>query len=174
MIEIDDKDKIRIAKFGANKLFEEDYNKRQKMNARQLIDLFDRVWSNGLERMVKTAEVIPSEEATRRLKNIYHDFVDAAQEHRSFYHLKAEFIAQLQPSKNNQYKLTQLWLVNSSDTHPKTLYVTFCSVEERELFTALAQSLGTNDEELGLRLIRNFMDLHPGYTYKDADDKSAG
>lgn len=174
MIEVDSKDKIRIAKGGPIKLFKVDYKDRKNMGERQLIELFDRVWSGELERMVTKAEVIPSEEATRRLQDKYHNFVDPDQQHRSFYHLKAQFIVQLQLSKNNQYKLTQLWLVNSSDIHPKTLYVTFSSVEERDLFASLAQSLGINDEELGLRLIRNFMDLHPGYTYNDGDDESAG
>jgi len=169
MIEVDSQDKIRMAKSGANKLFEVDYDVRKNMDSQQLVELFDRVWRGGLKRMVSNAGVIPSEEATRRLLDKYHSFVDPSQEHRSFHYSKAEFIAQLQPCENNQYKLTQLWRVASSDTYPKTLFVTFSSVEERERFTALAESLGIVDEELGLRLIRNFMDLHPGYSCNDGE-----
>jgi hypothetical protein len=169
MIEVDSQDKIRMAKSGANKLFGVDYDVRKNMDSQQLVELFDRVWIGGLKLMVSNAGVIPSEEVTRRLLDKYHTFVDSSQEHRSFHYSKAEFIAQLQPCENNQYKLTQLWRVASSDTYPKTLFVTFSSVEERERFTALAESLGIVDEELGLRLIRNFMDLHPGYSGNDGE-----
>ena len=171
MIEVDSQDKIRIAKSGANKLFEVDYDVRQNMSDQQLIELFDQVWQRGLERRVLKAEVIPSDEVNRRLLDKYHNFVDFDQQHRSFRYAKAEFIVQLQPSENAQCKLTQLWRVVSSDSHPKTLFITFSSVEERQRFTSLAQSLGINDDEdLGLRLIRNFMDLHPGDSHTDDDD----
>lgn len=167
MIEIDAQDKIRIAKSGANKLFLVDYDTRQRMDKQQLIELFDRVWLNGLRRLVLDAEVIEPEEVSRRLLDKHHTYVDPQQEHRSFRYLRAEFIAQLEPYKNGEYKLTQLWRVASSDNYPKTLFINFSSVEERELFYSLARSLDMDDEELGLRLIRNFMNLHPGYAAID-------
>lgn len=67
MIEIDAHDKIRIAKSGANKLFEIDYETRQGMSKQQLIELFDRIWLDGLRHMVIEAEVIEPEEVSRRL-----------------------------------------------------------------------------------------------------------
>lgn len=170
MIEVEEQDKIRIAKSGANKLFEVDYDARQKMSDRRLVELFDRVWSKGLERMVSKANTIPPEEVTRRLLDKHHSFVDSVQEHRSFHYQKAEFIAQLQLFEDNRYKLTQLWRVASSDNHPKTLFVTFSSIEERERFSYLAKNLDISDEELGLQLIRNFMELHPEYKYGDVGE----
>jgi len=163
MIIVEDKDKVRIAKSGANKLFEVDYDTRKKMTDSQLIDLFDRVWLDKVQRLVINAEVYEFEEVGRRLLDKYHTFIDPQQEHRGFYYRKAEFISQLMPQNNGQYKLTQLWRVASSDEHPKTLFVNFSTVEERNTFSSLAQSLGIDDEELGLKLVRNFMNLHPGY-----------
>ena len=163
MININDADKARIAKFGANKLFEVEYDTRQKMQESELIELFDHVWLRGLDDRVKKAEVISREEVTRRLLDKYHDFVDPHQEHRSFHYLKAEFIAQLEKVDSEQHKLTQLWRVASSDTYPKTLFINFGSVEERKKFDNLAKNLETSDEELGLQLIYSFMNLHPGY-----------
>lgn len=161
MIEISDYDKIRIAKSGANKLFGADYDIRKNMDEIELIALFDKVWANRLEYLVLGAEVIARDEVTRRLLDKYHTYVDPKQEHRSFHHLKAEFIVQLEPLGEDRYKFTQLWRVASSDTHPKTLFITFSSTAERDQFSTLAQDLSASDEELGLKLVRNFMDLHP-------------
>jgi hypothetical protein len=171
MIVVEDQDKIRLAKFGANKLFERDFDTRKTMSDQALIKLFDQVWKNTIERLVRRAEVCEYEEVCRRLLDKYQDFIDRQQEHRTFRHRKAEFIAQLQPQDNNHYKLTQIWRVASSDEHPKTLFITFSSVEERKRFQDLAQSLRIDDEKLGLQLVRNFMNLHPGYTALEEDAK---
>ncbi|AKG20812.1 hypothetical protein [Calothrix sp. 336/3] len=163
MITIDDSDKARIAKIGANKLFDVEYETRQKMSNLELIEVFERAWEKVLENRVNNAEIISSEEVARRLLDKYHGFIDPQQEHRSFHYLKAEFIAQLIKTDSNTYKLTQIWRVASSDTYPKTLFISFSSVEERNRFDELARSLQYTDEELGLLLIRNFMNLHPDY-----------
>ncbi len=163
MIIIDDADKTRMAKSGANKLFEIEYDDRQKMTGVELANLFNHIWSKGLDDRVEKAEVISKEEVARRLLDKYHDYIDPQQEHRSFHYLKAEFIAQLRKINNEQYKLTQLWRVASSDIYPKTLFIEFSSVEERKKFESLAEKLETSDKELGLELVLNFMRLHPGY-----------
>jgi hypothetical protein len=169
MISVEDNDKVRIAKAGANKLFEVEYDTRQNMSDQELIELFDGIWPTKIERLILNAEVCEPEEARRRLPDKFHSFIDPQQEHRSFHYRNAEFIAQLLPQDNSQYKLTQLWRVASSDEHPKTLFINFSSVEERERFASLAKSLSSNDEKLGLQLLRNFMNLHPGYKAFDAD-----
>ncbi len=168
MIYTEEFDKVRIAKSGPNKLFEIDYDTRQAMDNKELINLFDRV-SNVLYDCTKRAEIISKEEVDRRLLDKYHSYVDPEQEHRSFHYLKAEFIVQLKKVGSNQYKLTQLWRVASSDNHPKTLFINFDNIEEPKQFEILANSLGFEDEKLGLQLIRNFMKLHPNYYPIDSD-----
>ena len=170
MIEVDNNDKVRIAKSGANKLFEVDFETRKSMDEQKLIDLFNQIWTKKLEVMVQQAIIIKSDEVERRLLDKYHVFIDSQQEHRTFHYKKAEFIAQLQTLENTEYKLTQLWRVISSDEHPLTLFIKFSSIEERESFKSLAKSLDIDDEKLGLRLIRNFMNLHPGYTAINEED----
>ncbi len=168
VITVEDSTKVMVAKFGANKLFGVDYDERQKMINEQLTELFDRVGQGKIEQLVQGGKVCEYEEVARRLKENQKKYLDSQQKHRSFRHQNAEFIVQLQ-SQNDQYKLTQLWLVNSSDEYPKTLFINFSSVEERERFRKLAKSLRIDDEELGLRLVRNFMNLHPGYLALDKD-----
>ncbi|MEL6462848.1 MAG: hypothetical protein AAFQ91_32290 [Cyanobacteria bacterium J06621_15] len=62
MIEVDNNDKVRIAKFGANKLFEVDFSIRQNMDDKKMIDLFNKTWLKKLEKMVLQAKIIEAEE----------------------------------------------------------------------------------------------------------------
>ena len=124
MIEVDDITKVRLAKIGANKMFGVDYDTRQTMDEPELIDLFDRVWTQGVERSVVDGEKCSAEEAARRLADKYHGFIDARQSHRSFRYRKAEFIAQLKVEDDSS-TLTQLWRVSSSDTHPENPFRDF-------------------------------------------------
>ena len=79
------------------------------------------------------------------------------QEQRQFRYQEMDFIVQLKQTSENEQELTQLWKIQSGDDHPKTLWVTFDSVEERQEFAAVAHGLGWDDEELGLELLRDFM-----------------
>jgi hypothetical protein len=161
IIQVEDSVKTRIARNGANKLLGVDYDTRKQMRDEELIELFDRVWVHNLKKLVVEGVLCTPKEASRRLEQKYHAFIDYQQEHRSFIFSKAEFIAQLMPFTENEYQLTQIWRVSSSDNHPKTLFINFSTVEEKERFTELAESLGfKKDEDLGLSLIRNFMSLH--------------
>ena len=156
-------EKIRIAKSGANKIFKVEFSERQKMSTEQLIEVFDNAWKSGLEQWILNAEVIEAEEVERRLLDQHQPYIDSDEEHRTFRINNAEYISQLQPIGQAKYRLTQFWRVKSSDAPPKTLFVNFNSVEEIDRFRELAQSLSISPELLGMKLIRNFMDLHPGY-----------
>lgn len=162
-IVVDKEEKLRIARFGANKIFKVEFNERQRMSDEQLLEVFDSAWNSGLQHWVSNAEVIEPEEVARRLLDQQHPFINADEEHRTFRRKNAEYISQLQPIHQGMYKLTQFWRVKSSDEHPKTLFVNFDSVEEINLFKELSQSLNIPPELLGIKLIRNFMDLHPKY-----------
>lgn len=161
MIHIDDVDKVRIARYGANKIFVIHYDDRKIMDDKELIELFDRAWSNGLNIRIQRAEIIQPEEVERRLLDRYHTYINHEQEHRSFHYSKTEFIVQLEKFSSKEYRLTQLWRVASSDSHPKTLFINFDSIEEKEQFDELANKLGFDAEKLGIILIRNFVNLHP-------------
>lgn len=116
-----------------------------------------------MQQWVSNAEVIESEEVSRRLLDQHQPYIDADEKHRTFRRKNAEYISQLQPLHQGMYKLTQFWRVKSSDEYPKTLFVNFDSVEEIDRFKALSESLDILPELLGAKLIRNFMDLHPKY-----------
>lgn len=160
---VEREDKVRIARFGANKIFRVDFDERSRMIDDELVKVFDNAWSTFLEQSVTKAEKIEAAEVSRRLLDQYHPYIDDYQEHRTFKRNQAEFIVQLEKIPEDAYRLTQLWRVKSSDEYPKTLFVNFNTIEEIERFRELADSLNKKPEILALQLIRNFMDLHPGY-----------
>jgi hypothetical protein len=158
-IKVEDQHKIRIAKWGANKLFGDPDKRKNEMNDEQLIKLFDRVWNVTLEHAVLSADVCDANEAYERISAKERNFFDFEQEHRQFRlkDLNVEFIAQLESLADDEQSLTQLWRISSTDINPKTLYVTFETVEERLRFKEIANSLGWHDDNLGLNLILDFM-----------------
>lgn len=159
IIKIEDEQKIRIAKWGANKLFGDPDKRKLEMSNDDLVKLFDKVWEQTLQRAVTTADTCNSQEAFARLSDREKSYFDFDQKHRQF-RLKdhnIEFIVQLRATSEDNPELTQLWKVSSTDINPKTLYVTFDSVQEREQFGELANQLGWSDEDLGLQLLLDFM-----------------
>lgn len=168
-INVNEQTKSMLARFGPNKLFGDDIDSRKALPNPQAIALFDKIWNGKLLNYIWRADVCPSQDAHDRLTAKQQAFFDFDQEHRSFrpQELGAEFIVQLRNVSDSEMELTQLWRVLSSDTHPKTVFVTFDTVEEREQFRKPAQNLGMNDETLGLELCRDFMRKHPAIFLTD-------
>jgi hypothetical protein len=148
--------KIRIAKSGPVRTFG-DYDKRKQMNGEELVTLFDHAWATGLERAMERSLPCEFEVARARLKGRQQEFLDADEEQRQFRHQEMEFIAQWKPLDGSGKELTQLWKVQSGDDYPKTIFVTFETVEERQQFRETAITLGWDDEQLALSLLRDFM-----------------
>ena len=162
--------KIRIAKSGPVRTFG-DYDQRKQMTDEQLIEVFDHAWSLGLERVLSSKSLPCDFEVARvRLKERQQEFLDIYQEQRQFRYQEMEYIAQLTPSDTGDNMLTQLWKVQSGDDYPKTLFVTFPTVEERKHFEVLANELGWGDEQLGLALLQDFMGKHERITTEEAQN----
>lgn len=168
-ISVSDSTKHLLARYGPNKLFGNDIDERRELDQAAGITLFDRVWKERLERLIMDAEACDSQEAYPRLTESQQQYFDFDQQHRAFRvkELNAEFIAQLLDHGNGDLELTQFWRVSSSDTHPKTLFVTFESVEAREQFRRVANNLGIHDEQLGLQLCNDFMAKFPARFRED-------
>lgn len=161
MLIVEREAKRLLARWGPNKLFGDDVDHRQGMSDDDLEERFDTVWHSMLQGLVQAAEVCTSEEVPGRLTKKQQRYFDGSQTHKSFRHGGAEFVVQLETVCDGE-RLSQLWRVSSSDTHPKTLFVNFATVEEREHFRDLAEKLGWQDEHLGLELVRSFMRIHEG------------
>ena len=127
------KTKCILAKHGANKLFGDDVDARRQLAEIECISLFDKVWLKTLKDEIEMAVVCDSLAASERLTDKQREYFDFDQTHRSFrlLDLNIELIAQIHVTSDRGNELTQLWKVSSSDTQPKTLYVRFETVEER-------------------------------------------
>lgn len=99
------------------------------------------------------------EAARIRLKGKQLEFLRENQEQRQFSFQNMDFILQRRKTSTDDcMELTQFWKTQSGDDHPKTIWVTFDSVEERQKFRECANELGWHDETLALSLLRDFMD----------------
>ena len=84
-------------------------------------------------------------------------FVRDDEEQRQFWLYSGLFIAQLK-SIDDGLELTQLWFIPSSNPDPRTLYVTFESVEMKQAFCDVAIEAGWEPQELGKHLLLQFME----------------
>jgi hypothetical protein len=64
------------------------------------------------------------------------------------------FIAQLTDPES----CDQLWFILSSSGDPRSLFLKFATLAEKEKFEKMACELGWRPEDLGLKLVRDFLD----------------
>jgi len=166
-IHVADHTKFLLARRGPNKLFGENIDERRELSDHDALRLFSGVWQQSLERAITNASRCDSYDAHGRIKSSEQEEFDFSQEHRMFriQEVNAEFVVQLNSTFDSQgnanSELTYLWQIPVSEAQDKILVITFGAVEQREQFRQLANNLGTNDEELGLQLVMDFMAKHP-------------
>ena len=116
LIQIDDDVKVRIAKYGPNKLFG-GYRERQEMSDEELTKRFDEAWKKGLGTAINRAKPSQASKESLEIQLTPREsqFFDDAQEHRQFTldNEGLRFLAQLKVVDNKiQRTLTQLWDVS--------------------------------------------------------------
>jgi hypothetical protein len=148
--------KILIAKSGPVRTFG-DYDGRKKMQPEELVRLFDNAWASGLDAAIARSQPCELEVARGRLKGDQRNHLRSSEEQRQFRYQEMEFIAQLKPAGGTGHELTQLWKVQSGDDYPKTIFVTFETVQQRQRFKDIAARLGLPEEPLALSILLDFM-----------------
>jgi hypothetical protein len=151
--------KIFNARFGYNRVFGLDVDERKAFSEPQAIERFDKVWEDRLHDAVEHAEQISADDARGLLKKTKSaGFVRDDEQQRRFWLESGLFIAQLKDIGDKSSELTQLWFIPSSNPDPRTLYVTFESVEVKQAFCDVAHETGWEPEELGKHLLLQFME----------------
>lgn len=148
-----EKQKMYLARRGPAKVFGREVDQREALDDAAATSWFDRVWGNDLERPVRSGVVVDPESVLEKLPESAKSFFRRDAEHREFRISGCLFVAQLPQAG----ACDQLWFIPSTSGDPRTLYVNFDTVEEREQFARVASSLGWKDEDLGLQLARDFM-----------------
>jgi hypothetical protein len=142
-----------LARRGPAKVFGREVDQREALGDAEAVSWFDRVWDNGLERSVRTGVDVDAESVLEKLPDPARPFFRRNAGHKEFRASGCLFIAQLPDAGS----CDQLWFIPSTSGDPRTLYVNFDTMEEREQFARVASSIGWKDEELGLQLTRDFM-----------------
>lgn len=150
--------KIRLARYAYNPVFGEDVDVRENMSDADALARFEDVWMSGLaEMVVQTKPSDSSDEALKILSDKEKEFFKRDQQHRVFRYKGGLFVAQLLKSNNDKPEVTQLWFGRSSDTDPRTLYIKFPTVHQRDEFEVFAKQLGYIDRDLGRLLLLDLM-----------------
>jgi hypothetical protein len=146
--------KVWLARKGPAKVFGKDVDKREGLSDTNAIKWFDQVWEGTLRGAVEQAKKCDLDFVLSKLPGNARGFVKDDAEHREFTVAGCFFIVQL-PDKNTA---DQLWLIPATSGDPRTLYVRFETVPIKEAFDALAGGLGYKPEELGEKLLLDFME----------------
>jgi hypothetical protein len=144
---VNDNVKTYLAQKGVPSVFGRDVDIREKLSGPEAIAWFDRVWESQLAREVEKSDecdldfvrsnVLP--QTIRWLKpNATYRYVRLA---------NCSFIAQLIDPES----CDQLWFILSSSGDPRSLFVKFSTMAEKEAFDKKAS-------ELGWKILTDFLD----------------
>lgn len=148
-------------------IFGTDFERRDNMTDDEAVRCFDDVWEREIKNGILNGDVVAPEEALGLLSEQSKHYLNKHHEHRKFKLAEAVFVAQLNASTDGVRIHNQLWPVPARNYDTRTLYVTFPTQDERDAWNDLAEQLGYEPEELGLRALRGFL---LAFTAKPAGD----
>jgi len=148
-----DSSRIYLARKGPASVFGRDVDTRESLPPSDAIALFNRIWTNQVEREITYAPKCSIESVFERLFESAKPYVELDAEHREFRIANCLFIAQLR----NATECDELWFVSSSSADPRTLYVKFNTVADHDEFSLVASQHGWNAHELALELLHDFV-----------------
>jgi hypothetical protein len=158
-----DHTKMFLAQHGPAKVFGKDVDSREHLEAADAIRWFQRIWESKIEPALQEATSIDASSVLNKVPEQSRTYVNLAADHKEFWVAGCLLIAQLVEPQS----CDQLWYISSTSGDPRTLYVKFPTVAEREKFSEMAKKLGWEDDALGLKLARDFMDTFGGFRSHD-------
>jgi hypothetical protein len=154
--------KAYLAKWGPPKVFGVEVDQREALSIPDAVVWFDGIWGDRLEEAVRRAT--PCELSFVREKVPYKSqgFINDDAKHREFTHASCQFIVQLTDTTT----CDRLWFIPSSSADPRTVYVKFSTMETKREFDLMASKLGWKPEELGEKLLLDFMETVHRRSYR--------
>ncbi|MDY0170179.1 MAG: hypothetical protein RBS80_26785 [Thermoguttaceae bacterium] len=153
-----------LARKGPAKVFGRDVDTREALSDPDAVDWFDRIWESSLRRAVEQASPCDSDFVRSKVPHYAQSFIDESARHREFTFANCLFICQLPNSRT----CDQLWFIPSASADPRTLYVRFAKVPIKEAFDELAAKLAWKPEELGEKILLDFMETVTRESYRAA------
>jgi hypothetical protein len=143
-----------LAHRGPAKVFGKDVDTRERLSDPEAVAWFDRIWESNLRRAVEQASPCDIDFVRAKVPHFAQNFIDESAGHREFTFANCLFICQLPDPQT----CNQLWFIPSTSGDPRTLYVKFKTVPIKEAFDRLAGKLGWKPDELGEKILLDFME----------------
>lgn len=151
-----------LARKGPVKVFGKDVDTREKLADAEAIAWFDRVWKSNLQQAVERATPCDIEFVRSKVPHYAQNFINDTAQHREFTFANCFFICQF----SDPHTCDQLWFIPSTSGDPRTLYVKFKTVPIKEDFDKIAGRLGWKPEELGEKILLDFMESVTRKSYR--------
>lgn len=161
--------KIFLAKWGPPKVFGVEVDKRERLPDPDAVAWFDRIWTQSLEDAVRRASSCDLSFVREKVQFKSQGFIKDSAKHREFTLANCQFIVQMTDSTT----CDQLWFIPSSSGDPRTVYVKFATLDIKRAFDTLASKLGWKPEELGEKLLLDFMETVERQSYRNTEQPSA-
>jgi hypothetical protein len=157
-----------LAKWGPSKVFGIEVDQREALSNGDAVAWFDRVWATRLEEAVKRATPCDLSFVREKVPFKSQNFINDNAKHREFTLANCLFIVQMTDSTT----CDQLWFIPSSSADPRTVYVKFATLDIKREFDALATKLGWKPENLGEKLLLDFMETVLQRSFRDEEVES--
>lgn len=154
--------KVFLAKYGPAKVFGIEVDQREALSNPDAVAWFDRVWTGRLEEAVRKATPCELSFVREKVPFKSQSFIRDGAKHREFTLANCMFIVQLLDAST----CDQLWFIPSSSADPRTVYVKFDTMDIKRDFDALASKLGWKPEEIGEKLLLDFMETVQRRSYR--------
>jgi len=154
--------KVFLAKWGPPKVFGVEVDQREALENDDAVAWFDRIWAYRLEEAVRKATPCDLSFVREKVPYKSQGFIKEQAKHREFTLASCLFIVQLIDATT----CDQLWFIPSSSGDPRTVYVKFATMDIKREFDAIASKLGWKPEDLGEKLLLDFMETLQRQAYR--------
>ena len=151
---VNDSVKIYLARKGVSSVFGREVDTRERLSESDAIAWFDRVWNSLLAKEVEESDVCDIEFIRCNVSQHSQRWIIADATHKYVRLANCSFICQL----TDKESCDQLWFIPSSSGDPRSLFIKSPTVADKEEFDKAAQELGWGPDEMGLKILRDFMD----------------
>src|SRR5271157_347611 len=150
---VNDRVKTYLAQKGVPSVFGREVDIRERLSEADAIAWFDRVWESQLAKEVEASDECDLDFVRSNVLPQAQHWLRADATHRYVRLANCSFIAQLIDPES----CDQLWFILSSSGDPRSLFVKFPTLADKEAFVEAAHELGWRPEDLGLKILTDFL-----------------
>ena len=151
---VNDSVKTYLAQRGAPSVFGREVDTRERLSGAEAIAWFDRVWDSQLAKEVEKSDECDLDFVRSNVLPQTLHWLEPNATYRYVRLANCSFICQLIDPE----RCDQLWFILSSGGDPRSVFVKFPTLAQKEAFGKMAQEIGWKPEDLGLKILTDFQD----------------